>query len=236
MRTSIPTRTIGDPATGTDVPIPINRRFSQDDDPSGPSDLQRSQVLNSELKQKRSRPNLIALPRTGFSIDQNSPFPTPSSNIGSLSRSTGFDLEPSHRALVVDDDPLTRTLMKRMLERLGWHVTTAENGDLALGILLGSAYRQKISSDEDSVNQATNDPHYSDSQPQMFAVTFLDNHMPVLSGLQTVAKLRESGRTDFVVGVTGTLLFLISARHLTTEIIANALVADQQVSLLASAP
>jgi osomolarity two-component system, sensor histidine kinase SLN1 len=211
---SIPTRTIGDPATGTDVPVLDRRRSSQDDDLSGPSDLQKSEVLNGELKEKPSRPNFIALPRTGFSIDQNSPFPTPSSNNGSLSRSTGLDLEPSHRALVVDDDPLTRTLMKRMLERLGWHVTTAENGDLALGILLGSAYRRKISSNEDSVNRVTDDPHHSESQPHMFAVTFLDNHMPVLSGLQTVAKLRESGRTDFVVGVTGTLHFLIPLRRL----------------------
>jgi osomolarity two-component system, sensor histidine kinase SLN1 len=210
--TSIPTRTIGDPATGTDVPISDNRSFSQDDDLPGPSDLQRSEMLNSELKQKPSRPNFITLPRTGFSIDQNLSFPTPLSNVGSLSRSTGVDLEPSHRALVVDDDPLTRTLMKRMLERLGWHVITAENGDLALGILLGSAYRQKLS-DEDSMNRATNN---SESQPHMFAVTFLDNHMPVLSGVQTVAKLRESGRNDFVVGVTGISPFLVPLRRLTT--------------------
>ncbi|THG98473.1 hypothetical protein EW026_g3718 [Hermanssonia centrifuga] len=44
-----------------------------------------------------------------------------------------------------------------------------------------------------------------------YAVVFLDNQMPVMSGLELVAKLRELGRHDFVVGVTG-----------------NALLADQQ--------
>ena len=39
-----------------------------------------------------------------------------------------------------------------------------------------------------------------------YAVVFLDNQMPVLSGLEAVAKLRTMGRRDFVVGVTGNAL------------------------------
>ena len=39
-----------------------------------------------------------------------------------------------------------------------------------------------------------------------YAVVFLDNQMPVLSGLEAVAKLRAMGRRDFVVGVTGNAL------------------------------
>ena len=39
-----------------------------------------------------------------------------------------------------------------------------------------------------------------------YAVSFLDNQMPVLSGLEAVAKLRTMGRKDFVVGVTGNAL------------------------------
>ena len=35
---------------------------------------------------------------------------------------------------------------------------------------------------------------------------FLDNQMPVLSGLDAVARLRAMGRKDFVVGVTGNAL------------------------------
>jgi CheY-like chemotaxis protein len=37
-----------------------------------------------------------------------------------------------------------------------------------------------------------------------YHVIFLDNQMPVLSGLKAIEKLREAGRRDFVVGVTGT--------------------------------
>jgi CheY-like chemotaxis protein len=39
------------------------------------------------------------------------------------------------RTLVVDDDPLTRRLMSRMLRRLGHAVEEAEDGQVALGIL-----------------------------------------------------------------------------------------------------
>ena len=83
--------------------------------------------------------------------------------------------------LVVDDDALTRTLMTRMLARLGCKVSTAENGEVALEMVLGD-YRGR------------------------FAVVFLDNQMPVMTGLSMVAKLREAGRSDFVVGVTGNAL------------------------------
>ena len=37
--------------------------------------------------------------------------------------------------LVVDDDPLTRKLMKRMLERLKHNVVLAENGLIALNLI-----------------------------------------------------------------------------------------------------
>jgi CheY-like chemotaxis protein len=36
-----------------------------------------------------------------------------------------------------------------------------------------------------------------------YAVVFLDNQMPIMSGLKVVAKLRQLERTDFIVGVTG---------------------------------
>ena len=88
---------------------------------------------------------------------------------------------PGLPVLVVDDDALTRTLMTRMLSRLGCKVSTAENGEVALEMVLsGSGGR--------------------------FAIVFLDNQMPVMSGLSMVTKLREAGRNDFVVGVTGNAL------------------------------
>jgi osomolarity two-component system sensor histidine kinase SLN1 len=85
------------------------------------------------------------------------------------------------RVLVVDDDALTRTMMSRMLTRLGCTVSTAENGEIALEMVLSSHNGR-------------------------FAVVFLDNQMPVMSGLSMVAKLRKAGRKDFVVGVTGNAL------------------------------
>lgn len=42
------------------------------------------------------------------------------------------------RVLIVDDDPLTRTLMSRLFVRLGCHVSTAENGLLALELILAT--------------------------------------------------------------------------------------------------
>lgn len=90
-------------------------------------------------------------------------------------------VQPGLRVLVVDDDALTRTMMTRLLTRLGCTVSTAENGEIALEMVL-SGYSER------------------------FAVVFLDNQMPVMSGLSMVAKLRKAGRKDFVVGVTGNAL------------------------------
>lgn len=90
-------------------------------------------------------------------------------------------VQPGLRVLVVDDDALTRTMMSRLLTRLGCMVSTAENGEIALEMVL-SGYSGR------------------------FAVVFLDNQMPVMSGLSMVSKLRKAGRKDFVVGVTGNAL------------------------------
>ena len=90
-------------------------------------------------------------------------------------------VQPGLPVLVVDDDALTRTMMTRLLTRLGCKVSTAENGEIALEMVL-------------SGNNGR------------FAVVFLDNQMPVMSGLSMVAELRKAGRKDFVVGVTGNAL------------------------------
>ena len=72
--------------------------------------------------------------------------------------------------------------MTRLLTRLGCKVSTAKNGEVALEMVLLSGHGGR------------------------FAVVFLDNQMPVMSGLSMVAKLREAGRNNFVVGVTGNAL------------------------------
>ncbi|BEI91391.1 uncharacterized protein CcaverHIS019_0402110 [Cutaneotrichosporon cavernicola] len=82
------------------------------------------------------------------------------------------------RALVVDDDTLTRRLMTRMLQRLGADVRNADNGQGALDAI-------------------------ADYE---FDVVFLDNQMPQMSGVEAVRVLRASGSRLFVVGCTGNAL------------------------------
>lgn len=85
-------------------------------------------------------------------------------------------------ALVVDDDSLTRRLMSRMLSRLGHTVTAVDNGRKAVDLVLENA---------------------SDSP---FDVVFLDNQMPIMTGVEAVAALRAAGCDTYVVGCTGNAL------------------------------
>ena len=123
--------------------------------------------------------------------------------------------EAGMRVLVVDDDPLTRKLMSRMLTRFGCRVSTAENGEIALDLILGGHARLTPSSEGEELaisNAASGSGAHSavsgsGTEEYKYAVVFLDNQMPVLSGLDVVRRLRELGRKDFVVGVTGALTF-----------------------------
>ena len=120
-----------------------------------------------------------------------------------------IDIEPGLPVLVVDDDPLTRTLMKRILTRLGCRVSCAENGGVALEMILGQ--RSTIGGTPSSDASGNSGPILEQMQSQespifeegKYAVVFLDNQMPIMSGLKVVAKLRQLERTDFIVGVTG---------------------------------
>jgi CheY-like chemotaxis protein len=110
--------------------------------------------------------------------------------------------DPGMSVLVVDDDLVTRKLMQRMLLRLGCVVETAENGQAAL-VALGAVATPASENTTGSSNlgpilERPDPPH-----DERFDLIFLDNQMPLLSGINAVAKLREWGRGDFVVGVTG---------------------------------
>ena len=109
-----------------------------------------------------------------------------------LSTATYSDTDPERplSAFVVDDDPLTRKLMGRMMTRLGCVVEETENGQLFLDVLLGLG----------------NGPDGQPRQPRYFDFVTLDNAMPVLTGEQAIRKLRAQGRTDFVIGATGNAL------------------------------
>ncbi|KAJ3767871.1 hypothetical protein FB446DRAFT_753512 [Lentinula raphanica] len=151
------------------------------------------------------------------------------------------DLSPGLSVLVVDDDGITRMMMERLLRRQGCEVTTAENGRIALELMLGDEWNTDISEVEEVVHpvsglvsenesrigsksrshsiglsestRANNMSEDSDqflqpmsSRLSKFAVVFLDNSMPVLSGLKTIEILRRLRRKDFVVGLTGNAL------------------------------
>lgn len=88
------------------------------------------------------------------------------------------------RVLVADDDPMTRSLMTRMLTRQGCIVETAEDGLQALDFIMKT-----------------------DSTPgRGYDLISLDNFMPVMTGEQAVRELRTRGRTELVVGCTGNAL------------------------------
>ncbi|KIP07109.1 hypothetical protein PHLGIDRAFT_71543 [Phlebiopsis gigantea 11061_1 CR5-6] len=210
------TRTIGDPSTGTDT---IASSATEED--ASPSRSPRALPL-----QVVERPNYLELPAPQDFSQHGFPSPpsmTPastssllhSSTLGSPPQTPGHGHENELKVLVVDDDPLTRKLMSRMLTRIGCKVSTAENGEIALEMILGVVSRVTPSSEETgSAGLSAEGPLAPavSARPSMagddykYAVVFLDNQMPVLSGLETVAKLREMARRDFVVGVTGNAL------------------------------
>ena len=119
--------------------------------------------------------------------------------------SASIQYDSGMRVLVVDDDPLTRKLMTRMLTRLGCKVVTAENGEIALDLILNPGARPTPSSEDTGCSGLVpeDDQFTSDER---FSIVFLDNQMPILSGLEAVAKLRRLGRKDLIVGVTGALV------------------------------
>ncbi|KIK56435.1 hypothetical protein GYMLUDRAFT_47200 [Collybiopsis luxurians FD-317 M1] len=205
----IPTRMIGDRSTGSDIPMPcLTREESLRSDKSLTRDGSASRT-GKTTERNSFRPTHVPLPSPNIlPFDQSSssagsapptahlPSPLANKTLPSSSSSTPLFNQPLN-VLVVDDDALTRTLMRRMLERMGCIVTTAENGDLALKILL----------DPDPDGKDSLSCSISERTAQYrFHIIFLDNQMPVLSGLKAIAKLRDLGRHDFVVGVTGNAL------------------------------
>lgn len=186
------------PAAGqrpTYVRLPSPQTFTSDEVQSAPTE-------STSSHSNRSASNLKM-------FDTNFTRTSPSASFSTLNIEVGMPV------LVVDDDLLTRTLMKRILTRLGCQVSCAENGEVALEMILG----QRISSVSGTSSTPGSDTSGKNAGPILeqqqrqpvsdqskYAVVFLDNQMPVMSGLRVVEKLRELGRNDFIVGVTGNAL------------------------------
>ncbi|KAK1232367.1 hypothetical protein PQX77_004489 [Marasmius sp. AFHP31] len=181
--------------------------------PASPRLLTPATTTSETTASKRPRPNYVSLPSSSTAPPIDFPV-TPASTLVASPFRTPSVLFEALNVLVVDDDPMTRTLMKRLLERLGCNVTTAENGAIALKLLL--------SQDESTPGVETDDwdgvseRRISDSLSRnQFACIFLDNQMPVMSGLKVVEELRKvRGRRDFVVGVTGNALITDQKEYL----------------------
>ncbi|KAI0364370.1 hypothetical protein BV20DRAFT_974568 [Pilatotrama ljubarskyi] len=206
------TRTIGDPSTGTEARIHVEEPTPPGERPSPPVEHSSDTVRGLHLSHlPKPHPFSLdgALISPTLSAGTTNTLPSQGSG-GSLYTpgSSHMMFEPKLNVLVVDDDPLTRKLMSRMLTRLGCKVTTAENGEVALELILtGHAQRETPSSEDTGSGGLSLDglPPGS-TEEYRYAVVFLDNQMPVLSGLEAVSKLRQLGRKDFVVGVTGNAL------------------------------
>lgn len=82
------------------------------------------------------------------------------------------------RALVVDDNQVSVTLMVRLLEGLGVEVVSADSGRLAIDLAF--------------------------AQPVPFNIIFVDICMPDLNGNQVAQELREKGYTGAIVAFTAT--------------------------------
>ncbi|GAA5904332.1 uncharacterized protein JCM6883_006452 [Sporobolomyces salmoneus] len=137
------------------------------------------------------------------------------------------------RVLVVDDDNLTRRLMGRMMSRLGCAVESAENGKIALDMMLapepgkegeiteirdGDAFdaeeRGEMRPHQKKKTAFGIDPRSGVDAHKNFDIVFLDNQMPVMSGVQLGTKLRALGRDDLVVGVTANALLSDQEQYL----------------------
>ena len=140
---------------------------------------------------KTGRPMYVAMPpRPGFAPLVPAPLGSFSSTVSqSPPPSTGGTvsspppvIHPPLQVLVVDDDPLTRRLFTRMLLRLGCIVHTAENGQVALDMLMAG---NKATPGSDGTGSSSIRSFYAPATAQTvaradqlhFDVVFLDNQM-----------------------------------------------------------
>jgi len=192
----------------TPVPFeaPIRPPVEKDPQPKRPVLMEQAKSLT-----RATRPTHLDLPPPPELKSIQSPQKTPSP---SATRLPQLDITPGLQVLVVDDDKMTRMLFQRMLGRLKCSVTTAVNGYEALQLITGDQnvaqtpageeHEHLFSDGEDRASiMETDKEKEKEEKESKFAIVFLDNQMPVMSGVEMMRKLRRLGRNDLVVGVTG---------------------------------
>ena len=199
----------------TPAPNPALTPVSVPEKPTTPPQRQKTQPDGSgqaqEIKPSKpvTRPTHLDLPPPPDLKVLQSPPKTPSSPANRLPQ---IDVPPGLQVLVVDDDKMTRMLFQRMLGRLKCLVTTAVNGYEALQLITGDqevsqtpveeGHEHWFSDGEDNTSTVEKEREREEKESK-FTIVFLDNQMPVMSGVEMVRKLRKLGRKDLVVGVTG---------------------------------
>jgi osomolarity two-component system sensor histidine kinase SLN1 len=201
------------------VPNPGSPLVLTPETPTTPPQQQRTQLEHPGQMQEIKSPKLVTKP-TRLDLPPppdlktlQSPLRTPSPSANRLPQ---IDISPGLQVLVVDDDRMTRMLFQRMLGRLKCSVTTAVNGYEALQLITGDQNVSQTPAEEEHEHSfLDHGDHMSTAEGQMetetekeekesrFAIVFLDNQMPVMSGVEMMRKLRKLGRNDLVVGVTG---------------------------------
>jgi CheY-like chemotaxis protein len=88
-------------------------------------------------------------------------------------------LRASGRILLVEDGPDNQRVIRHVLERAGFEVTTAENGAIGVELALASL-----------------------EEDRPFRVILMDVQMPVLDGYEATRRLRESGYSGPIIALT----------------------------------
>ena len=192
------------------TPVPPAKTPATTPQEQGPQPKLPGQMQEIKSPMLVTRPTHVDIPPPPELKALLSPHKPPSPSASRLSQ---IDITPGLQVLVVDDDKITRMLFQRMLGRLKCSVTTAVNGYEALQLITGDQNVSQSPPEEEhqrmlfldgedgmSITEMEKDKEENESK---FAIVFLDNHMPVMTGVEMVRKLRKFGRKDFVVGVTG---------------------------------
>ncbi|TFK97711.1 hypothetical protein BDV98DRAFT_255564 [Pterulicium gracile] len=196
---------------GGRVELTLAKTDSKTSLPTSANTTTSSYQLDESMITVQSRLTQEDVSRTSLSIPPQRP-PPPEAQLSGSTIAPCTPPPPSPpplNVLVVDDDAVTRMLMKRMLSRLGCKVFTAENGRVALNMLMGTTETPDSDTSKGSgpiLDRKSLTRSSLEIVPTNYPIVFLDNQMPVMSGLQLVAQLRTMGRDDFVVGVTGNAL------------------------------